>query len=869
MRTLKKVLALTIALATLFSLTAFAAYKDESAIASDTMSAVNLVNSLKIMTGDQKGNFNPTATITRAEAAKMVYVVRTGGNTNADGWKGQNVFTDTKGHWAEGFINYCASVGIIAGVGNGKFNPEGKLTGVELAKMLLVASGYKADIQGYTGSAWQSKVLADAENAGLFVKYAPAYVGAAPRQYAAVMFSNCLLKTNMAVYLSGELVNGAIGNQVLVGAKYFGLATKTGVLSTTGKGFTFETGAVTAPATAAAPAVASFAAPADLIYQEVKVIYNGNSGDIYDLYVTGTSKVYNVKADDVSFTSGLALTLPGYDKTTYATGADMELYLTGSLTTMNEKVPGNPDNTVDEVRAYYAALGNNNDDLRFIDKDGNGKIDVVIHTVATYGKVTENKAADGKFTVKNGTDAAIAAFCTTTTTNYGKLAFNDSVVAGDIVKLTTNMAGVKTIAKVEPVKGVYTAKNAAGDTFTLGGTKYQYAKNAYIGATQAPATFGKEYNVYTDGVYMIWATTDAPSITVNYGTDFALVIDAQLATGTGSFANSAKVDVLLASGERKVMTYADIDEGFGGTYVDATEEGVANPATKNITDVKGTVVQYKIVDGEISFKNAITDPNSTDYTFTKTDVAQNVAFSKANQLFTLAANTYVKAADNTTVFVKYSSSKYAVVKASELNSISTAIPGGAKFVAYNKNITTNVNTMGVAFIDLGTDGLPGTTTSASYAIYTGGKTEVYDADATSKTGYVLNVKYFDGTTATLKVSDTTYAAVTTLGTFYTVKTDEKGVSALTLANALVPSEFVYDVAMSAFGSNFIVANNAYYALADGAKIIYKNVNPTAADYYLGELVANDGEELVAGQNVSFTLKDGKITTLVVSFVAPN
>ena len=76
MRTLKKLLATTVALATMFSLTATAAFNDEAGINSDLVADVELLTALNIIKGDTQGNFNPEKTITRAEAAKMVYVLK-------------------------------------------------------------------------------------------------------------------------------------------------------------------------------------------------------------------------------------------------------------------------------------------------------------------------------------------------------------------------------------------------------------------------------------------------------------------------------------------------------------------------------------------------------------------------------------------------------------------------------------------------------------------------------------------------------------------------------------------------------------------------------------------------------------------------
>ena len=177
MRTLKKVLAMTVVLATLLSISAFAGFSDEDTIDDNFVEAVNLLGALNVMTGDKEGTFRPNDTIMRAEAAKMIYVIRNGGVDDlAAGWTGMTTFSDVPaGAWYEGYVNYCASLGIIAGVGGGKFNPNGAVTGVELAKMLLVVANYKPEIEGYTGAGWNLNVIRDAQTAGMFKGYTLAY----------------------------------------------------------------------------------------------------------------------------------------------------------------------------------------------------------------------------------------------------------------------------------------------------------------------------------------------------------------------------------------------------------------------------------------------------------------------------------------------------------------------------------------------------------------------------------------------------------------------------------------------------------------------------------------------------------------------
>ena len=151
---MKKLLALVLALVMSMSLVTIsnaADFADAKDI--DNKEAVEVMNAIGVLIGDENGKFNPDANLTRAQAAKIVCVMLLG-QTAADGLNLKANFSDVSG-WAESYIAYCASQGIVAGVGNGKFDPDGQLTGYQFAKMLLVALGYKADLEGMTGADWQ------------------------------------------------------------------------------------------------------------------------------------------------------------------------------------------------------------------------------------------------------------------------------------------------------------------------------------------------------------------------------------------------------------------------------------------------------------------------------------------------------------------------------------------------------------------------------------------------------------------------------------------------------------------------------------------------------------------------------------------
>ena len=67
-------------------------------------------------------------------------------------------FTGTKGHWAESYIAYVASLGIVDGRGDGTFGPNDQVTGAQAAKMILTMLGYRSDIEGFTGANWALNV---------------------------------------------------------------------------------------------------------------------------------------------------------------------------------------------------------------------------------------------------------------------------------------------------------------------------------------------------------------------------------------------------------------------------------------------------------------------------------------------------------------------------------------------------------------------------------------------------------------------------------------------------------------------------------------------------------------------------------------
>ncbi|MBQ7120457.1 MAG: leucine-rich repeat protein [Oscillospiraceae bacterium] len=108
---------------------------------------VNMV-SKGVINGYPDKSFRPNGTLTRAEAAAIICRL----NGNFDLATTNTKFTDApKNNWASGYIAKANQLGIIDGVGNNKYNPNGTLTGEQWVKMAVCWLGLENDAKYYGG----------------------------------------------------------------------------------------------------------------------------------------------------------------------------------------------------------------------------------------------------------------------------------------------------------------------------------------------------------------------------------------------------------------------------------------------------------------------------------------------------------------------------------------------------------------------------------------------------------------------------------------------------------------------------------------------------------------------------------------------
>jgi hypothetical protein len=178
MSNLKKVLALTLALAMVmgFSISANAVsvsdFSDAGEIRPGYEIAVDLLTELTVINGMPDGTFAPGGLLTRAQYAKMLYVIHSHGNDDgAILFAGlpHNFGDVPNGAWYDGYISWMYGKNWVSGrnAEGTVFGPDDSVTGFEALKMSLVALGYDEDIEGFTGDQWKSAVMNRAQDAGL------------------------------------------------------------------------------------------------------------------------------------------------------------------------------------------------------------------------------------------------------------------------------------------------------------------------------------------------------------------------------------------------------------------------------------------------------------------------------------------------------------------------------------------------------------------------------------------------------------------------------------------------------------------------------------------------------------------------------
>ena len=406
-----------------------AAFSDQSKI--KNTEAVDACTALNIIGGYPDGSFKPEGNITRAEVTKMICVALNGGKepnlaTNATPTF-SDVRTNANSAWAEGYIESCYAQGIVSGVGGGKFAPAGNVTATQMAKMLLVALGYNADNEGFTGNAWATNVNVRASQKGLYEDLENIDVNAAlTRDNAAQMIWNALnayeveYKTTLTTDKNGQLTSTVtvqdkvVGNTsdkiTLMEDKYESYTT-IGKLNKyewneTDKEFEYTIGeAVTTTVngqqvTTPAPTFESATDYSDLFGMNVKVVYtiDNKTKDtkVYGIVPKDSKIIATGILDDLEYSDSNYIKIDGtkYKTDDDAIGSNSLKAIAQNTATKNNVFYTTDDTT--NPKAYVKGdlntgkLGKYSPTytMRAIDNDNDNKVDLIVYLPVYAGEVT-------------------------------------------------------------------------------------------------------------------------------------------------------------------------------------------------------------------------------------------------------------------------------------------------------------------------------------------------------------------------------------------------------------------------------------------------------------------------------------------------
>ena len=609
MKNLKKILALVLAFACAFTMFAGAAFTDQADIKVEN-EVVDTLIELGVINGYTDGSFKPNDTVTRAEMAKMIYVLRTG-NSDASAYNNDKTsFTDVNGHWAAGFIKYCQSVGIIAGQSATKFAPDQTVTAQEAAKMLLVTLGYDANKAGLVGINWASKTNALADENGLLDDVNTSFTGPCPRQYAAQLIYNAI-DTPTVVWRDDAYTNVTLlgDDNKTVGEKFMNLKKTTAVLEDVTKTSGKETFELTLDKSTVdenkttddkGKALYNFTDVkkdySDLKYQMVTVLYkNNDKSKVYGVYATKDNTQQTGILKDLKM-DGAKAKLDGtkYDlaKTTSVYVNGTKLYKNNKDVTIKEFIDeyGDGSSTKYTDAAYMQPT-----EVKLLATDGSTNYSILNVKTFAVGKVTAVGSDYVNVTFKKG-DTSI-------TNGKTKLEeddwdWYDGIKKDDYVVLTAAGnygTGNGLIEKATVVTGKVNGTRS-DDGVSINDEWYKMAGKS-TAAVKRPNTGANVEMVVVNG-YVYYTDTTVGSID-----DMALLVEAAPSGGVNS---KWEARLIFADGTDKVVEIEKKwDDKDDGVAIKEFHEG--NKTNPNTTEIKNgaftgteTKAQPMLVSYEVS-----------------------------------------------------------------------------------------------------------------------------------------------------------------------------------------------------------------------------------------------------------------------------
>ena len=612
MRNLKRVLSLALASVMVVSMMVIGAgaanfddFSDKDEIVNKE--AVSVLVELGVIAGKDDGSYDPTGIITRGEMAKIICVVLNKGQDPNLGSVTSNTYTDTVGHWAAAYIEYCTTLGIVAGKGDGTFAPNDTVTASEASKMLLVALGYNAQYESMIGANWAVATNVLANKNGLYDGLTLDVSAGLSRDNAAQMMYNALdakvVAYDYSVIPSGDSVS-AIATAEETGKTL--LEDKFGAVKVTGVVVRNEYGSVNgnSPLDEGETYIDVTNYGDD---EEQQSLNDGRYNVTTDLDLLGKSVSLYVKPGNSSVTTSatvLGSAIEGENTIVTLTSGSSSKTITTRLDDedmdINEdtRFVTNYTNAYDDIDGLTGHANNvNGVEIVAIDNDDDGVAEYVLQNFEVFGKVTSYSTRDdGTITISASNVAANYGFYDADVETYskGSVKMDDSAdvigfddVAKDDYVFAQEIGGKLYVRVAEPVE--LEPSSTQGNDFKADGETYKKAGtvdevNEAGDTVLADAVeIGEAANVYMDAYGYVVYVTD-----VDTTLDYLYVTNS---TGNDGV-DDARARVVFADGSESTITVTKLnDEDVPEKDEDAIPAGIysytVSGSNYRLTDAEG------------------------------------------------------------------------------------------------------------------------------------------------------------------------------------------------------------------------------------------------------------------------------------------
>ena len=194
MRNLKRALSLALASVMLLGMMVVgtsASYADVDS--TDNVEAIEVMQAVGVMSGDDKGNFNPDQKVTRGEMAVVMANLL---KLNVKDFIGAKTpFTDVP-EWAVPYVAACYADGITAGIGANQYGFNYEVTTAQAALMMMKALGYFQNAKDF-GSDWVVATVKQGSQIELFDGISAGAYTAMTRNEVAQLALNTLKSTTV------------------------------------------------------------------------------------------------------------------------------------------------------------------------------------------------------------------------------------------------------------------------------------------------------------------------------------------------------------------------------------------------------------------------------------------------------------------------------------------------------------------------------------------------------------------------------------------------------------------------------------------------------------------------------------------------